>query len=201
MIFVTVGTQLPFDRMVRTIDEWAGTSGQDVFAQIGPASYRPRHIEFQEFLDAQECRARVEQSRIVIAHAGMGSILTALELGKPIVVMPRQARFGEHRNDHQVATARQLLAQGRVIVAFDEAHLLEKLQTIDNLCGATRISTKASPKLLQTVRNFIDRVTDDHATASPRRDGALAISPGTAFSQVESPERPNGLRLTESSLT
>jgi UDP-N-acetylglucosamine transferase subunit ALG13 len=200
MIFVTVGTQLPFDRMIRTIDEWATTSGRKVFAQIGPAAYRPRHIEFNEFLDAQECRIRVEQARIVIAHAGMGSILTALELGKPIIVMPRQARFGEHRNDHQVATARQLLAQGRVIVAFDEAHLLEKLQTIDNLCGATRISTQASPKLLSTLRNFIDRVTAGQTLGITEDEDARTAPAHPSLHELASPEGANGLRLTESSV-
>ncbi len=35
MIFVTVGEQLPFDRLVRAVDEWAAASGKEVFAQIG----------------------------------------------------------------------------------------------------------------------------------------------------------------------
>ena len=125
MIFVTVGTQLPFDRMVRTIDQWAGArSYGEVFAQIGPAKYRPKNIPWAEFLDADECRRKIEQADVVVAHAGMGSILTALELGKPIVIMPRLSALGEHRNDHQLATAKRFLAQGRVIVAFDEHQLL-----------------------------------------------------------------------------
>ncbi len=179
MIFVTVGTQLPFDRMIRTIDEWAGKSGRKVFAQIGPTAFRPKHIESKPFLDAQECRARVEQARIVIAHAGMGSILTALELGKPIVVMPRMAKFNEHRNDHQIATARQLLAQGRVIVAFDEAHLLEKLDGLGKLTRSEPIAAQASPLLLKAVRNFIQTgigVTDKRQPETGRDwlpDGGL----------------------------
>ena len=39
MIFVTVGTQLAFDRMIKAVDEWAGARGRtDVFAQVGPAA-------------------------------------------------------------------------------------------------------------------------------------------------------------------
>ena len=50
--------------------------------------------------------------QVVIAHDEMGSIITALEMGKPIVVMPRRAELGEHRNDHQVAAAAPGRAQG-----------------------------------------------------------------------------------------
>src|SRR5262245_16726664 len=99
MIFVTVGTQGQFDRLIRTVDEWAGLRARtDVFAQIGKSVYRPRHIRSKRFIDPAEFRKLVEASRLVVAHAGIGSIITALEFGKHIIVMPRRADFGEHRN-------------------------------------------------------------------------------------------------------
>jgi UDP-N-acetylglucosamine transferase subunit ALG13 len=157
MIFVTVGTQLPFDRMVQTIDQWAGAqSFGDVFAQIGPAKYKPKHIPWTQFLDADECRRKIEQADVVVAHAGMGSILTALQLGKPILVMPRLSALGEHRNDHQLATAKRLLAQGRIIVAFDEGQLLEKLSYFRALRPTERIDIHASSTLLTALRAFVD---------------------------------------------
>ena len=48
---------------------------------------------------------------LVVAHAGMGTVLTALEHGKPMILMPRRAQLKETRNDHQVATLQWL--QGR----------------------------------------------------------------------------------------
>jgi UDP-N-acetylglucosamine transferase subunit ALG13 len=166
MIFVTVGTQLSFDRMVRTVDQWAGNhSYGDVFAQIGPAKYHPKHFPWAEFLDADECRRKIEQADLIVAHAGMGSILTALELGKPIVVMPRLAAFGEHRNDHQLATAKRLLTQGRIIVAFDEGQLLEKLTYFKTLRPVDRIQNHASSTLLETIQAFVEgRVPTSSAT-------------------------------------
>jgi UDP-N-acetylglucosamine transferase subunit ALG13 len=155
-LFVTVGTQFPFDRLVRSVDEWlARHPGVAAFGQIGPSMYRPRHMRSEAFIDAEECRRRVKAATVVIAHAGMGSIITALELGKPIIVMPRSAGLDEHRNDHQLATARNMLAQGRVIVAFDEAHLTEKLNQLDSLSASREISTEASPRLLSALRHFI----------------------------------------------
>ena len=85
----------------------------------------------------------------------MGSIITSLEFGKPIVVMPRRAHFRETRNDHQVAAARQFGAQGRVIVAMDEQELPAKLEHALTLGGTARISAQASPELIGTIRSFL----------------------------------------------
>lgn len=156
MIFVTVGAQMPFDRMVRTVDEWAGRSGRkDVFAQIGPTDWHPSHIEWTPFLDPSEFRARVQEAEAIVAHAGMGSIITALELGKPILVMPRRGDLKETRNDHQVATAKRFLEQGRIQVAFDEKELVEKLDQIGGMQAKKRIGAQASPELIETIRAFI----------------------------------------------
>jgi UDP-N-acetylglucosamine transferase subunit ALG13 len=101
MIFVTVGTQVQFDRLIRTVDERAGARERsDIFAQIGPSNHQLKH---ERLIEPTRFRNCVEAASLVITHAGMGSIITALELGKRIIVMPRRASLGEHRNDHQVA--------------------------------------------------------------------------------------------------
>lgn len=156
MLFVTVGAQMSFDRLVRTVDDWSGRVGRtDVFAQIGPTDWRPQHIQWTQFLQPPEFRAKVESADVVIAHAGMGSILTALELGKPILVMPRRGDLMETRNDHQLATAKRFLAQGRVFVAFDEQHLAARLDQLSDLRPGERISAHADPRLIRTIRAFI----------------------------------------------
>ncbi|MGO4509322.1 hypothetical protein CT676_17520 [Bradyrhizobium sp. MOS001] len=157
MIFVTVGTQGHFDRLVRTVDEWAGMRGKpDVFAQIGPSDYRYENISAERFIDPGEFRRRVESASLVIAHAGMGSIITALELGKRILVMPRRASLGEHRNDHQVATATRFSEQGRIEVAFDEQELSLKLDQLEVSCDQDRLDPQASSHLIGAIRTFIE---------------------------------------------
>jgi UDP-N-acetylglucosamine transferase subunit ALG13 len=156
MIFITVGAQMPFDRLIRAVDRWAVETGrQDVFAQIGDTTYRPRHIGHVDFLDSDEFRERVVRASAVVAHAGMGSILTALELGKPILVMPRRGDLQETRNDHQIATARQLERQGRVMVAYDEGELTQKLNLLGETCPGQLIRPYASEELLSSIRQFI----------------------------------------------
>lgn len=156
MIFVTVGTQLPFDRLITAVDEWAGARrGREVFAQIGPSRLRPRHIEFAKFISPEECRQRMQDARAIVAHAGMGTILTALELGKPLVVMPRRAALGEHRNDHQLATAHRFAELGRLKVAFDAHELPPALDDVDAVSAKPLISPYAPEEFLTALRAFI----------------------------------------------
>lgn len=178
MIFVTVGSQEPFDRLIRAVDEWAKSRDRsDVFAQIASSTFHPQHIKFTHFIEPAEFNRVMQDTSVIVAHAGMGSIISALELGKPIVVMPRRAEFRETRNDHQVATAERFGAQGRIIVANDERELPEKLDRALT-CGTTdRIQAEASPRLIATIRAFLEDIPS-------------GIEPSSSSSK---PEHPEGL--------
>lgn len=157
MIFVTVGTQLHFDRLVEAVDDWTGAIGnEEVFAQVGPSCYQAKHIKTKPFITPQEFRHFAQEARIIISHAGMGSILTALEFGKRIAVMPRRSDLGEHRNDHQIATARYFGGQGYVVVASDRVELFEKLSRWNDADELDPISATASPALIATLRRFVE---------------------------------------------
>jgi len=159
VIFVTVGSSAPFDRLVRAVDAWAGVRGRrDVFAQIGSSRYAPKNMQAVRLLDPKEFRQRVHSAKVVVAHAGMGSIIMALEIGKPIIVLPRRAHLNETRNDHQFATAKEFERLRGIVVAFDEQELLLKLDQADIANDASPISTEASPLLIDTVRTFISGV-------------------------------------------
>ncbi len=156
MIFVTVGTQLPFDRLITAVDEWAGAAaGREVFAQIGPTGLRPRHIEHARFVSPEKCQERMTAARAIVAHAGMGTILKALEIGKPLLVMPRREALGEHRTDHQLATAHRFAELGRIKVAFDTADLLLALEELDGVLAPPPISHWAPADFVEGLRAFI----------------------------------------------
>jgi len=156
MIFVTVGTDMPFDRMVKVIDHWAGENCRDdVFAQIGEGGWEPKNIEFKNFLQPPEFSDLFQKARVIISHAGMGTILSALHFQKPILVMPKQASLGEHRNEHQTATARRMMETGGVHVAFNEAELRDKLDHLDSLTRGRQIGSFASESLVTGIRDFI----------------------------------------------
>jgi UDP-N-acetylglucosamine transferase subunit ALG13 len=179
MIFVTVGSQIPFDRLIRAVDEWAGVQARsDVFAQIADTPYRPEHIKFTNFLTPTEFAEAVQRCSVIVAHAGMGTIISALELGKQVVVMPRRASLHETRNDHQVATAQSFGAQGRIIVASDEYELPHKLEYASSLGDTNRITTQASPLLLATLRNFLEKHPQGVPLDHPGENAGLSTKTG-----------------------
>ena len=157
MIFVTVGHQMPFARLVRPVDRWAGERDDvEVFAQIGVTEFRPSHIEWTASLPPDEFERRVREASCVVAHAGMGTILTALRLAVPILVLPRRAELRETRSDHQLATVQRFQSIGRVRAAMDEDQLIDALDAIGSLEPGAPIAAHASPQLLRTLRHFID---------------------------------------------
>lgn len=120
MIFITVGTQLPFERLLRGIDGWAGRNqGVPILAQVGGSSGHFPNIQTISHLSQAAFQDQLKETRLVVAHAGMGTILSASELGLPIILMPRLAKFGEHRNDHQQDTAREMVRLSNVTVVED----------------------------------------------------------------------------------
>jgi UDP-N-acetylglucosamine transferase subunit ALG13 len=156
LIFVTVGANTPFDRLVGCVDEWAALRGrEDVFAQIGRTDYRPANLRWTERLSPVEFRETLERASVVVAHAGMGTILAALEAGVPILVMPRRAALREMRTDHQLATARHLEERGLVHVANNDRELRSRLDEIDRLAAPARIPSVAPPLLIERLRRFI----------------------------------------------
>lgn len=125
MILLTVGTQLAFDRLTTAIDDWIDVDPRslEVIGQIGPSEYRPHNFRAQQFFAPDELDALVSSAELIISHAGMGSIITALTSGKPIIIVPRRADLSEHRNDHQLATARKFIGHEYVRPVFDVAEL------------------------------------------------------------------------------
>ncbi len=159
MIFATVGTQLPFDRLIRALDEWAGRNPQaHVFAQIGRSEYEPQHMEWERLITAQSFQSYLLGCSTVVAHAGMGTIISAVEYGKHVVVLPRRAEFGEHRNDHQLATASRLAHLNGLEVVHNGEELALALGTdTATLAESSNESPSAfsvSPTLISGIRVF-----------------------------------------------
>lgn len=123
MILVTVGTQLPFDRLIQAMDMMAPALPHPVFAQTGKGRYVPLNMEWAASVNASAFDAMAANAAVIVSHAGTGTILLAQKLHKPVVVLARRAVLGEHRNDHQVATAEQMTGRPGVYVAREESEL------------------------------------------------------------------------------
>ncbi len=121
MIFVTVGThEQAFDRLIKYMDMWADEHDEEVIMQTGFTGFVPEHCKWQKFYNYDQMTKYMNDARIVITHGGPSSFITALQLGKLPIVVPRRADLGEHVNDHQVIFCTELERLQRNIVVVNE---------------------------------------------------------------------------------
>lgn len=132
MIFLTVGSELVFNRMVKAVDAWAvENKTSQIIAQTGistDSDYQPKNMTAKSLISPAEYNQYCRDADFLIAHAGMGSIITALTTGKPIVIIPRREKFRETRNDHQVATAERFASREGIFVAMNEDGIAKAIQ-------------------------------------------------------------------------
>jgi UDP-N-acetylglucosamine transferase subunit ALG13 len=157
VIFVTIGSLFPFDRMVKLMDEMAPTMPQETFfAQIGEGGYQPVNIPFAAMLTRGEFMEKVRSADLIVAHAGMGSVITAMESNKPIILLPRVLEWGEHTTDHQIATARWLEGRPGIHVCMqgdDLRAMIQKVRSGKDMAGT--MQRTAPEPFVRKIRDFI----------------------------------------------
>lgn len=131
MIFIVLGTQkFQLNRLLQKMDEYIeqGLIQDEVYAQIGNSTYVPKHYAYKQFMDKKEFDTTIKRADLVIAHSGVGTIITAIHAEKPIVVYPRLAKYKEHVDDHQLDIAKAFEKKKYVLCCYEEDDLLEKIQ-------------------------------------------------------------------------
>lgn len=130
MIFVTVGThEQQFDRLVKQIDllKESGVITEDVMIQTGFSTYEPVHCKWSKLLSFKEMQTYVADARIVITHGGPSSFIAPLQIGKIPIVVPRQKKYEEHVNDHQVSFCKEVKERMGNIILVEEVEDLRKV--------------------------------------------------------------------------
>lgn len=135
MIFVTVGThEQPFDRLVEYMDKWAAEHDEKVIVQIGYSTYIPRTATWSKLYPYKKMLEFVDEARIVVTHGGPSSFIMPLQIGKTPIVVPRQRKYGEHINDHQLEFAKEVANRmGTIIVIEDVEKLGEVIENYDEM--------------------------------------------------------------------
>lgn len=153
MIFVTVGGMRAFERLVVAMEGIAGEIDERVVMQIGSTPYVPGNCAYFRYRPREGMRSLYAEARVVVCHAGTGSILAALEHGKPLVLVPRLKRHGEVLDDHQLELARQMEAQGATVV-YDTRNLESALSTV----GRPPAQLSPGGKLVTRLKEYIDTI-------------------------------------------
>jgi UDP-N-acetylglucosamine transferase subunit ALG13 len=124
---VSVGTQegYGFSRLFAALAPLL--VGVEVLWQSGTQDVSDYGIAGRPSVPHDELAAAVAEADVVVAHAGTGAALTAIEAGKCPVLVPRLARYREHVDDHQVQIAAELSGRGLAVSARPEQLSVETL--------------------------------------------------------------------------
>ena len=155
MILVTIGLMYGFDRLIKEMDGIAGRVDEEVIMQIGETVYEPKNAKYFRFASKEEMDGLYDDARVVVCHAGVGSILTALEHGKPVIAVPRREKYGEHVDDHQLDIAGEMEKEGRITVVHDVGELGAVLDDISTTYG---LKVVTEGELVKALREYINRL-------------------------------------------
>lgn len=131
MIFIAVGTQkFQFNRLLQSFDYLieSGQIEEKVFAQVGYSDYIPQNYQHVNFLDSADFEKYILECSILVTHSGVGTIVTGLRNNKKIIVVPRQKRYGEHIDNHQIEIAEAFSKSQYVQMCMDENMLYEAIE-------------------------------------------------------------------------
>ncbi|EOI00175.1 hypothetical protein UAW_00189 [Enterococcus haemoperoxidus ATCC BAA-382] len=124
MIFVTVGSQkFQFNRLIKMVDKFiedGKISDNEVIGQIGSCSYEPKNFKTKKFYEKIFINELYDKADIIITHGGTGSIISALERNKKVIVIPRESKYGEHVDDHQFQITKLFVELNYCFEATDE---------------------------------------------------------------------------------
>jgi len=158
MIFVAVGTQFSFNRLVQYMDEWVisddNTNNETVIAQVSDGDYQAKNIETQPFMGGEQYNKNIREASVFVSHAGMGNIISAREQQTPIIVINRQHKLGEHRNDHQADGIKWMGKLDGVYTASTQEELYSHLKNIEQLKTADT-KVVGSEQLTNYIADFI----------------------------------------------
>lgn len=157
MIFITVGTQLGFDRLIKFMDEFANNNPTlEYFAQIAQGEYIPKQLPYCRFLTAKQHNQYISKSDVVISHAGMGTIINCLVLSKPIILLPRKACLNEHRNDHQLSTVKKFSNANGCFIVLSESDISTAIKVAQHFRISIKRSQFAPEKMIKDLRSIIE---------------------------------------------
>ncbi len=128
MIFVTLGTQdKQFRRLLDAVEKL--NTDEKIVAQTGSTKFKSNKIEVHDFMNSSEFYDCMKDARIVITHAGVGTIVEGLKMGKTMIVAARRKQYKEHVNDHQLQILDTFSKEGYIIPLYDFEDLQKLINT------------------------------------------------------------------------
>lgn len=160
MIFVTVGNAHHGSmRLLHAVEALAASgalAGEKVVTQSGNnPKFKPEYCENRSFVSMDEFHELIRAARVVICHAGVGTLSAVLRTGKTPVVVPRRLKYNEIIDDHQPELLEAFASRGLVVPAYEVEELPAAIRE-----AAARPPVTVSPEQesVERVRNAVEEL-------------------------------------------
>jgi UDP-N-acetylglucosamine transferase subunit ALG13 len=145
MILVLLGTfHIEFQRPLLAIEKLCaeGFLNEEIIVQSGHTKLQSAYFTFIPFMEPEELLSLYQRARIVITHAGTGSILKGVKMGKKVIAIARLKKYGEVVDDHQLEILNEF-SKMKYICAWSENESLKQILTdIDQFTPSAYVSKK-----------------------------------------------------------
>jgi UDP-N-acetylglucosamine transferase subunit ALG13 len=131
LIFVVLGThELPFTRLLEEVERLQKEEviSEEVVVQVGHTPYKSETMKLIPFMSYADMEAYFDQARLIITHAGTGSIITGVKKGKTVIAAARLEKYGEHNDDHQIEISETFSKKGHILSVVEMEDLVSKLE-------------------------------------------------------------------------
>lgn len=152
---------MPFDRLIKAMDAWAlRHPDENVLAQTGEGSWVPTHMPYREMFSPDEFRRHCSNCNVIVSHVGMGTVIMAADLQRPLVAVPRRQHLNEANSDHQVATAAWLRDRPGVSIIDSELDLEGAIERMAATRGAATFGSESQSRLCARIAQFLWAAVD-----------------------------------------
>lgn len=158
-VLVTIGTMVEkkFTRLFNIIEELCEENvldGNRVIAQVGYDDYKPKNFKAFDMIADEEFKRLINESDLIITHAGTGTVISCLKKGKKVIIFPRMAQFNEHYDDHQLEIAELFTRNNYVLCASNKKELVKCIKELDSFVPSKFVSN--NNKMNKLVIDFIE---------------------------------------------
>ena len=158
-VLVTIGSMVEkkFTRLFKIIDELCEErvlDGSQVIAQVGFDQYQSSNFKCFDMIADEKFKKMIDESDLIIAHAGTGTVVSSLKKGKKVIIFPRMAQYDEHYDDHQLELAELFTKQGYVLQARNKEELKEHIQNLDKFIPVPFVSN--NKRMNDLIIDFIE---------------------------------------------
>lgn len=159
MIFVILGTQdKPFTRIIKSLEKEIKKNNikEKVIVQAGCTKYDSKYLEIYDYLDMKTFNKYISSADYIITHGGVGSILDSLKKNKKVLVIPREKKYNEHENDHQIQITERFTKMGYILSCRNTSEISKKINQLKEFKPKQFISN--NKKLITKIEEYIDNI-------------------------------------------